>query len=204
MFTRKSARHETAFEVTKTEEEWKAELPRDRYAVLRRAGTEPAGSGTCCTSTARACSIAPGAAPSCSTPAPSSSPATGWPSFDRARSAGTVVEHKDRSFGMARTEILVRPVRWPSGACLPRWAHRHRAALLRQLALPHLRARRRRRRRRGRGGHGRGLSLSQTTLDLGTQRLETRSCRPTVGSGAAGPGDAAASAGSRRPRRRCG
>jgi hypothetical protein len=33
------------FEVTKTDEEWKAELSRERYAVLRRAGTEPPWSG---------------------------------------------------------------------------------------------------------------------------------------------------------------
>ncbi len=31
---------------------------------------------------------------------------TGWPSFDRARAAGTVIERRERSFGMARTEIL--------------------------------------------------------------------------------------------------
>jgi peptide-methionine (R)-S-oxide reductase len=31
---------------------------------------------------------------------------SGWPSFDRAKSAGTIVEHADRSLGMARTEIV--------------------------------------------------------------------------------------------------
>jgi peptide-methionine (R)-S-oxide reductase len=31
---------------------------------------------------------------------------SGWPSFDRARAAGTIVERKDRKFGMTRTEIL--------------------------------------------------------------------------------------------------
>ena len=45
MFRRKSSDPETAFEVTKSEAEWKAQLPADRYAVLRRAGTEPAWSG---------------------------------------------------------------------------------------------------------------------------------------------------------------
>ena len=30
---------------------------------------------------------------------------SGWPSFTRAVSEGTIVEHVDRSFGMARTEI---------------------------------------------------------------------------------------------------
>ena len=36
---------ETTYEVTKTDEEWREQLPPDRYAVLRRAGTEPAWSG---------------------------------------------------------------------------------------------------------------------------------------------------------------
>ena len=31
---------------------------------------------------------------------------TGWPSFDRARAAGTVLERRERTFGMTRTEIL--------------------------------------------------------------------------------------------------
>ena len=31
---------------------------------------------------------------------------SGWPSFDRASAAGTIIERVDRSFGMARTEIL--------------------------------------------------------------------------------------------------
>ena len=31
---------------------------------------------------------------------------TGWPSFDRAIAAGTVLERRERCFGMARTEIL--------------------------------------------------------------------------------------------------
>ena len=45
MFKRKSSDAEATFEVSKSEEEWRAQLPADRYAVLRRAGTEPAWSG---------------------------------------------------------------------------------------------------------------------------------------------------------------
>ena len=80
--------------------------PADRYAVLRRAGTEPPGRATCCTSTARACSAAPAAVPSSSTPTPSSSPAPAGPASTGPVAAGTVLERKERSFGMARTEIL--------------------------------------------------------------------------------------------------
>ena len=46
MFTRKSDKQdETVFEVTKPDEEWKEVLTPEQYAVLRRAGTEPAWSG---------------------------------------------------------------------------------------------------------------------------------------------------------------
>src|SRR6202021_4270127 len=47
MFNRKGDTQEPAaeYEVAKTDEEWKQELSPDRYAVLRRAGTEPAWSG---------------------------------------------------------------------------------------------------------------------------------------------------------------
>ncbi len=94
------------YEVTKTDEEWKAELSPERYRVLRRAGTEPAWSGDLLhvdgdgVFRCAAC-----AAVLFDTDAKFES-GTGWPSFDRARSAGTIIEHTDRSFGMARTEIL--------------------------------------------------------------------------------------------------
>jgi peptide-methionine (R)-S-oxide reductase len=106
MFRRRSRDAEAAFEVTKSEDEWRAELPADRYAVLRRAGTEPPwsgellhvdGAGTFC--------CAGCGAQLFDTDAKFES-GTGWPSFDRARAAGTVLERKERGFVMARTEIL--------------------------------------------------------------------------------------------------
>jgi peptide-methionine (R)-S-oxide reductase len=106
MFTRKSARHDTAFEVTKTDEEWKADLTRDRYAVLRRAGTEPAWSGDLLHVDGEGVFHCAGCGAELFDTRAKFESGTGWPSFDRARSAGTVIEHKDRSFGMARTEIL--------------------------------------------------------------------------------------------------
>ena len=135
MFTRKSARHDTAFEVTKTDEEWKAELPRDRYAVLRRAGTEPAWSGDLLHVDGEGVFHCAGCGAELFDTRAKFESGTGWPSFDRARSAGTVIEHKDRSFGMARTEILCARCGGHLGHVLPRRAHRHRAALLRQLGL---------------------------------------------------------------------
>ncbi|HEX4493689.1 MAG TPA: peptide-methionine (R)-S-oxide reductase MsrB [Acidimicrobiia bacterium] len=106
MFTRKPRGAETTFEVTKTEEEWKGALPADRYAVLRRAGTEPPWSGELLhVDGAGVFHCAVCGAELFDTHAKFDS-GTGWPSFDRARAAGTVVERRERSFGMARTEIL--------------------------------------------------------------------------------------------------
>jgi peptide-methionine (R)-S-oxide reductase len=108
MLTRKNRRKGVAveYEVAKSEDEWKAVLPPDRYAVLRKAGTEPAWSGELLhvdgdgVFHCAACN-----AELFDTDAKFES-GSGWPSFDRATSAGTIVEHTDRSFGMARTEIL--------------------------------------------------------------------------------------------------
>ena len=106
MFTRKTSRQDTAFEVTKTDEEWKAELPRDRYAVLRRAGTEPPWSGDLLHVDGEGVFRCAGCDAELFDTGAKFESGTGWPSFDRARSAGTVLERKERSFGMARTEIL--------------------------------------------------------------------------------------------------
>ena len=108
MLTRKTGKQDPAveYEVTKTEDEWKTELPSDRYEVLRRAATEPAWSGELLhvdgdgVFHCAACN-----AELFDTDAKFES-GSGWPSFDRAKSAGTIVEHEDRQFGMKRTEIV--------------------------------------------------------------------------------------------------
>ena len=88
-----------------TDEEWRARLTPDRYAVLRRGGTEPAWSGELLhvegsgTFTCAGCGAA--LFPS-STKFESGS---GWPRFYRALDEGTIDEHTDRKFGMTRTEI---------------------------------------------------------------------------------------------------
>jgi peptide-methionine (R)-S-oxide reductase len=106
MFTRKSAVDETAFEVTKSDEEWKQELTADRYAVLRRAGTEPAWSGELLHVDGEGVFRCAGCGAELFGTEAKFESGTGWPSFDRARNAGTVIERTDRKFGMARTEIL--------------------------------------------------------------------------------------------------
>jgi methionine-R-sulfoxide reductase len=107
MFTRKRRRQETVeYEITKTDDEWKAELSPEQYAVLRRAGTEPAWSGALLHVEGEGVFRCAGCHAELFDTNSKFESGTGWPSFDRARSAGTIVEHRDRTFGMLRTEIL--------------------------------------------------------------------------------------------------
>jgi peptide-methionine (R)-S-oxide reductase len=106
MFTRKAEKQEPVeYEVAKTDEEWKQELPPTATPSCAGPAPSPPGRASCSTSRARACSAAPAAAELFDTDSKFDS-GSGWPSFDRAKSAGTIIEHTDRSFGMARTEIL--------------------------------------------------------------------------------------------------
>ncbi len=107
MFTRKKDTQDAVtYEITKTEDEWKAELSPARYRVLRRAGTEPAWSGELLHADGEGVFRCAGCQAELFDASAKFESGTGWPSFDRARSAGTIVEHRDRTFGMLRTEIL--------------------------------------------------------------------------------------------------
>ena len=94
------------YEVTKSDEEWKAELGAERYRVLRRAGTEPAWSGDLLHVDGEGVFHCAGCDAALFDTDAKFESGTGWPSFDSAKSAGTIIEHTDRTFGMARTEIL--------------------------------------------------------------------------------------------------
>ncbi len=95
------------FEIMRTEEEWKGILTPEQYHVLRRHGTERAGSSPLNHEKRRGTFLCAG----CSLPLYSSTAkfdsGTGWPSFWEAieNAVGTSV---DRSFFMTRTEVHCR------------------------------------------------------------------------------------------------
>ena len=92
--------------IDKTDADWRAELPPERYHVLRQAGTEPPFTGKYNfvkeTGMFRcgACN-----APLFSSEAKYDS-GSGWPSFTEPAIAEAVELRDDSSLGMVRTEVL--------------------------------------------------------------------------------------------------
>jgi len=92
-------------EVRKSEEQWRAELPADRYHVLREKGTEPAFTGTLLDVHDPGLFRCAGCGAELFRSDDKFESGSGWPSFTRAVTEGVVVETEDRSHGMIRTEI---------------------------------------------------------------------------------------------------
>lgn len=92
-------------DMPESEEEWKAKLTPEEYAVLREKGTEAPFSGdyvhedTDGTYRCRACGNALFASDA------KFDSGTGWPSFDKAIE-GAVEQHVDTSHGMRRVETV--------------------------------------------------------------------------------------------------
>jgi peptide-methionine (R)-S-oxide reductase len=88
-----------------SEDEWKARLSRDEFEVLRRHGTERAGTG-CFVGTHDAGTYV---CRGCHNPLFRSGTkfesGTGWPSFTEPVGPDAVVTVEDRSYGMVRTEV---------------------------------------------------------------------------------------------------
>lgn len=94
------------FKVQKSDAEWKSELTDEQYRVLREKGTERPYTGeynlhfedglyTCA-----ACNTALFESDS------KFDGHCGWPSFDKPISEDRIIEHRDTSHGMIRTEII--------------------------------------------------------------------------------------------------
>jgi peptide-methionine (R)-S-oxide reductase len=97
-----------AYEIEKTDEEWRRELTPEQYQVLRQSGTERAFTGAYWdvhddgTYHCAACG-----APLFSSGTKFES-GSGWPSFYEALDPDAVELHEDRGFGMTRTEVRCR------------------------------------------------------------------------------------------------
>ena len=92
--------------VVKTDEEWKNLLTREEYIVTRRRGTEPPFSGKYYSFKGKGiyrCVACGNDLFSSETKFDSGS---GWPSFWAVISEESVDEREDRSYGMARVEVV--------------------------------------------------------------------------------------------------
>ena len=89
-----------------TEAQWRARLSADEYTVLREKGTERAFSGEYWNVFEDGMYHCRGCGEALFESTSKFDAGCGWPSFDRAASAGVVTEDRDMSHGMVRTEIL--------------------------------------------------------------------------------------------------
>jgi peptide-methionine (R)-S-oxide reductase len=101
------AETQTAFEVQKTDAEWRTTLTPIQYGVLRKHGTEPAGSSPLNREKRKGTFACAG----CDLPLFSSDTkyesGTGWPSFYEPL-PNAIGTSTDRSFFMTRTEVHCR------------------------------------------------------------------------------------------------
>ena len=95
------------FEVTRSADEWRRMLGAQRYAVLREASTERAGSSPLLREHRKGVFACAGCGLALYSSDTKFESGTGWPSFYRAL-PNAVATRKDGGFGMARTEVLCR------------------------------------------------------------------------------------------------
>ncbi len=91
--------------VRKTEDEWRAILTPEQFRVLRRAGTEPAFSGALMDTEEPGEYRCAGCGALLFRSDAKFHSGCGWPSFWQPASRGAVTEHRDRTFGIERTEV---------------------------------------------------------------------------------------------------
>jgi peptide-methionine (R)-S-oxide reductase len=95
-------------EVSKTDEEWRAELSPEQYQVLRLKGTEPAFTGKYVSVKDDGSYRCAGCGAVLFDAATKFESGSGWPSFTEPAVADAVERHEDRSHGMVRTEVTCR------------------------------------------------------------------------------------------------
>ena len=97
---------DTITKVVKTEAEWKEELSKEEYYILREKGTERAFTGDLWNHkgkgiyTCRACQLPLFASDT------KFKSGTGWPSYYQPIQPSHIIEHTDKSYGMKRVEVV--------------------------------------------------------------------------------------------------
>jgi peptide-methionine (R)-S-oxide reductase len=94
-----------AYEIEMTDDQWRDKLGPERFRILRQAATEPAFSGSLLHVDEHGAFSCGGCGQVLFTSDRKFESGCGWPSFDQAIE-GTVIERRDLSHGMRRTEIL--------------------------------------------------------------------------------------------------
>jgi peptide-methionine (R)-S-oxide reductase len=95
-------------EVTRSDDEWRAELDPERYAVLREAGTEPPFSGEYTYEKASGTYRCGACGAALFRSDAKYDSGTGWPSFTEPMTAAALELVEDRGHGMVRTEVRCR------------------------------------------------------------------------------------------------
>ena len=95
------------FPLTKSDAEWRRQLGPQRFAILRRGGTERPFSSPLDTEKRRGIFVCAGCALPLFSSAAKFDSGTGWPSFFRPL-GNALATRADRGFGMIRTEVLCR------------------------------------------------------------------------------------------------
>lgn len=94
------------FPVEKTDAQWREELTPEQYRILREAGTERPFSGIYTDHDEPGVYRCAGCGAELFTSGSKFHSGCGWPAFDQAVDEGNIVERKDTSHGMIRTEVL--------------------------------------------------------------------------------------------------
>ncbi|MBN9285537.1 MULTISPECIES: peptide-methionine (R)-S-oxide reductase MsrB [Flavobacterium] len=93
------------FNVQKTDKEWKAQLTKEEYEVLRNKGTERAFTGKYWNTFEKGKYVCAACGQVIFNSNSKFKSDCGWPSFDQAIKGSVIYQH-DNSFGMDRTEVL--------------------------------------------------------------------------------------------------
>ena len=94
-----------ADKIVKDDASWKAELPPERYAILRQAATEPPWSGELLAEKRQGVYHCAGCGSALFASDTKFESGSGWPSFYAAIDEGAIDLHEDRSLGTIRTEV---------------------------------------------------------------------------------------------------